>query len=169
MLGYLVATRISSWCSSLSLADSGPQTHILHFPKPKSNTSYNFLSSSKIVSLPTIPMSAAPYSTYVGTSLALARKNFNFNSSLTKISLRVFSSFISSHWIPICSNISIAVFAKRPFARAKVKYLILLTYNSTAPSFETYVILVAPSSFLNVVYSSNDIFSFLEINSVLTP
>ena len=97
------------------------------------------------------------------------KKNFNFNSSLTKISLRVFSSFISSHWIPICSNISIAVFAKRPFARAKVKYLILLTYNSTAPSFETYVILVAPSSFLNVVYSSNDIFSFLEINSVLTP
>ena len=98
---------------------------MLHFPNPKSNTSYNFLPSSRIVSAPTIPISAAPYSTYVGTSLALLKKNFNFNSSFTKISLRVFSSFISSHSIPISSNIFIAVLANLPFARANVKYLIL--------------------------------------------
>ena len=63
------------------------------------------------------------------------KKNFNFNSSLTKISLRVFSSFISSHWIPICSNISSVFCASLPFVRATVRYLISAVLLFTAKSY----------------------------------
>ena len=74
--------------------------------------------------LPTIPISAAPYSTYVGTSGPFARKNFSFSSSFTKISFLVSGSFISSQVMPICSKSSMVFFARRPFPRAKVRYLI---------------------------------------------
>ena len=124
MTGYFEATRISSWCLRRSLADAGPATHIRHLPMPRSITSYRFRPSSRMVSFPTTPISAAPYSTYVGTSDAFAKKNFNFSSSFTKISLRLVSSFISSHVMPASSSISIAFFARRPFASANVIYLI---------------------------------------------
>ena len=58
------------------------------------------------------------------------KKNFNFNSSFTKINFLVFSSFISSHVIPISSNKAIAFFASRPFARANVIYLMIFCFPS---------------------------------------
>ncbi len=60
---------------SFSAVSSRPQTHIRHFPNPKSSTSWTFRPSSMMVSFPTTPISAAPYSTYVGTSGPFARKN----------------------------------------------------------------------------------------------
>ena len=112
-----------------SLALAGPATHIRHFPSPRSSTSRILRPSSKMVSLPTTPMSAAPYSTQVGTSEVLERKNFNFNSSLTKISLRVSLSFISSQVMPVCSSNCNVCFAKRPFASAIVIYFIWFPSN----------------------------------------
>ena len=62
------------------------------------------------------------------------KKNFNFNSSFTKINFLVFSSFISSHVIPRRSSISSVFFASLPFPRAKVKYLSSLIFYSSINS-----------------------------------
>ena len=123
MFGYLLATLILSWCRRSSPAEAGPHTHIRHLPKLRSSTSKALRPSSSIVSSPVTPISATPYSTYVGTSGPFARKNLTFCSSFTNISLRLFLSSISLHSIPAFSRSSMVFSASLPFVSANVRYL----------------------------------------------
>ncbi|MOA03268.1 hypothetical protein D3C78_1227630 [compost metagenome] len=85
--GYFVATRglIVGFQSGM------PITDIRHLAMPKSSSSYTSLFSSIRTSLPTIPISATPYSTYVGTSTGFAIINSMPTSGSSMISLRVSS------------------------------------------------------------------------------
>jgi len=73
--GNDVATLKSPPLLYFSIILGLPATAILHFPNPISITSWTFLPSSKIISFPTMPISATPYSTNVGTSVTLDKKN----------------------------------------------------------------------------------------------
>ncbi len=77
------------------LSPFNPATANLHFPKPKSYISYTSVSFSKIVSLPAIPRSATPFSTYVTTSDGFTCIYIILFSSSLKISFLVSVSILS--------------------------------------------------------------------------